>query len=335
MAMIDGGDKSDTLVRLEKIGGKGRSLVAAESFRAGQVILRESPLLLYSALPILSSSASSPYCDHCFRLLPQSAHKCQSCSLVSFCSPNCFSSHTPWLCESLSWIHQSSSAAFSDQPFERQVQARFLLSAYNLAAVSPSDFQTLLSLQGNGDQTDSAAANLLHSLLSAVCPPLPVPFSPELTATLLDICKGNAFGLMEEPSSASNEKKPIRAYGIYHKTSIFSHDCLPNALSSFDYVDSASDGNTDIIIRTIHDVPEGREVCLSYSPLIMTYPSRRKRLLEDYGFKCDCDRCKVESSVMFVEALRRIKLSEINETNLKLVLLLIQAYSSNKRLLVY
>ncbi|EFH62288.1 hypothetical protein ARALYDRAFT_343234 [Arabidopsis lyrata subsp. lyrata] len=296
--MNDGGAKPETLLRVAEIGGRGRSLVAAQSLRAGQVILRESPLLLYSAFPFLSSSVS-PYCDHCFRLLASSAHqKCQSCSLVSFCSPNCFASHTPWLCESLLRLHQSSSA-FSDQPSDRQVQARFLLSAYNLAAASPSDFQILLSLQGsgcsNGDPSSSATdSGFLHSLLSAVCPPLPVCISPELTAALLAKDKVNAFGLME-PFSVSNDKRSVRAYGIYPKTSFFNHDCLPNACR-FDYVDSASDGNTDIIIRTIHDVPEGREVCLSYFPVNMNYSSRQKRLLEDYGFKCDCDRCKVESS---------------------------------------
>ncbi|XP_010495932.1 PREDICTED: histone-lysine N-methyltransferase ASHR2 [Camelina sativa] len=293
--MNDGGAKPETLIRVAEIGGRGRSLVAAQSLRAGQVILRESPLLLYSAFPFLSSSVS-PYCDHCFRLLASSAQqKCQSCSLVSFCSPNCFASHTPWLCESLRRLHQSSSSAFSDQPSDRQVQARFLLSAYNLAAASPSDFQLLLSLQGNGDSSsDSAAAGFLHSLLSAVCPPLPVSVSSELTAALLSKDKVNAFGLME-PFSVSNEKRSVRAYGIYPETSFFNHDCLPNACR-FDYVDSASDGNTDIIIRMIHDVPEGREVCLSYFPVNMNYSSRQKRLLEDYGFKCDCDRCKVESS---------------------------------------
>ncbi|CAH2051217.1 unnamed protein product, partial [Thlaspi arvense] len=226
--MSDGGAKAEeTVLRVAEIGGRGRSLVAAQSLRAGQVVLRESPLLLYSAFPFLSS-ASSPYCDHCFRLLSQSARKCQSCSLVSFCSPNCLASHTPWLCESLRRIHQSSSAAFADQPSERQVQARYLLSAYSLAAASPSDFQILLSLQGNGDPTDSAAANFLHSLLSAVCPPLPVQVSPELTAALLAKDKVNGFGLME-PFSVSNEKRSVRAYGIYPKTSFFNHDCLPNA----------------------------------------------------------------------------------------------------------
>ncbi|CAH8361688.1 unnamed protein product [Eruca vesicaria subsp. sativa] len=100
-----------------------------------------------------------------------------------------------------------------------------------------------------------------------------------------------------EPFSVCNEKRSVRAYGIYPKTSFFNHDCLPNACR-FDYVDSASsDGNnTDIIIRMIHDVPLGREVCLSYFPVNMNYAGRQKRLLEDYGFRCECDRCKVESS---------------------------------------
>ncbi|VVA99620.1 unnamed protein product [Arabis nemorensis] len=52
----------------------------------------------------------------------------------------------------------------------------------------------------------------------------------------------------------------------------------------------------DIIIRMIHDVPEEREVGLSCFPVNINYSSRQKRLLEDYGFRCDCDRCIVESS---------------------------------------
>ncbi|KAJ0265477.1 Histone-lysine N-methyltransferase ASHR2 [Hirschfeldia incana] len=298
--MNDGGAKSETLLQVTEIDGRGRSLVAAQPLRAGQVILRESPLLLYSAIPFLSSPPSH-YCDHCFRLLSQSSHRCQSCSLVSFCSPNCLSFHTPWLCESLRRLHQSSSAAaFAEQSPERQVQARFLLSAYNLSATSPPDFQILLSLQGGGENGDSNSA-FLHSLLSAVCPPLPVPISPELTAALLEKDKVNGFGLMEPFNSVTSEERSVRAYGIYPKTSFMNHDCLPNACR-FDYVDSCgggSDGggnNTDIIIRMIHDVPLGREVCLSYFPVNMNYSSRQKRLLEDYGFRCECDRCKVEAN---------------------------------------
>lgn len=104
------------------------------------------------------------------------------------------------------------------------------------------------------------------------------------------------------PFSENDELRSVRAYGIYPNASFFNHDCLPNACR-FDYVDvNPNDdrafgcNNTDIIIRMIHDVPQGREICLSYFPVNENYSSRQKRLLEDYGFTCNCDRCNVESN---------------------------------------
>lgn len=120
-----------------------------------------------------------------------------------------------------------------------------------------------------------------------------------MIVALLSKDKLNAFGLMEPVSSRGggevDGERSVRAYGIYPRASFFNHDCLPNACR-FDYVDSASDGNTDIIVRMIHDVPQGREICLSYFPVNLNYANRQRRLMEDYGFACDCDRCKVEAN---------------------------------------
>lgn len=122
-----------------------------------------------------------------------------------------------------------------------------------------------------------------------------------MIVALLSRDKLNAFGLMEPVSSRDggggevDGERSVRAYGIYPRASFFNHDCLPNACR-FDYVDSASDGNADIIVRMIHDVPQGREICLSYFPVNLNYANRQRRLMEDYGFVCDCDRCKVEAN---------------------------------------
>lgn len=92
------------------------------------------------------------------------------------------------------------------------------------------------------------------------------------------------------------EERKVRAYGIYPLASLFNHDCLPNACR-FDYVDGVGRdgrGNTDIIVRAVHEISEGREVCLSYFPVNWGYKERQKRLGEDYGFRCECDRCLVE-----------------------------------------
>ncbi|ERN04946.1 hypothetical protein AMTR_s00080p00136730 [Amborella trichopoda] len=43
-------------------------------------------------------------------------------------------------------------------------------------------------------------------------------------------------------------------------------------------------------------VLQEKEICLSYFPVNGKYADRQKRLLEDYGFVCECDRCMVEKT---------------------------------------
>ncbi|PON91745.1 SET domain containing protein [Trema orientale] len=292
--------KEEEGLSLVEIHGRGRALVASQPLRGGQIVLRDSPILLYPAFPLVSVDESSHYCSHCFKKLEpervvQVSVSCPDCSLERFCSPNCASSavsssHSPWLCQSLLLIRRHSSSL--SLSLDLQLQARFLLAAYNLALLNPSHFQTLLSLQGDSTAIGDETPRFLHSLISSVCatPPPPVGwFSLELSAALLGKDKLNAFGLMEPFSE--NAPRSVRAYGIYPKASSFNHDCLPNACR-FDYVDS---DNTDMVVRMIHDVPQGREICLSYFPVNQNYASRQRRLMEDYGFACDCDRCKVEA----------------------------------------
>lgn len=305
------------LLSVKEMQGRGRGMVASQPLKAGQVVLRDSPILLYSALPLIPQSStisSSPaFCDHCFRTLPRpssmegpssSSVLCPSCCHHRFCSPKCLSiaqntSHTSWVCQALSHLRVNS--VLLEQPLECQVQVHFLIAAYNLASVSLSGFQTLLALHGSPDDTTIASAQFLHTLISSLFPFAPTShqnwFSLELTAALLAKDKLNAFGLMQ-PFSEDNDQRSVRAYGIYPYASFFNHDCLPNACR-FDYVDtSAADDNhnIDIIIRMIHDVPEGREICLSYFPVNENYSSRQKRLMEDYGFTCKCDRCNIEAN---------------------------------------
>ncbi|EHA8588131.1 histone-lysine N-methyltransferase ASHR2 [Cocos nucifera] len=293
----------EPLVKVAELPGRGRALVAARPIKAGDVLLSDSPVLLYPA--ILPSAAAFPFCSYCFRSLRSAATSstalagggplpCPSCvSLSLFCSPRCLSlamtsSHPSWLCRSL--LHLSS------LPADLHAPALFLLAAYNLAAFSPSDFLRLLSLEGALPAAYEAAA--LHSFVTSLLPqPFPSGFSPELTAALLAKDKRNAFGLMEPFRVEDAGERRVRAYGIYPNASFFNHDCLPNACR-FDYVDGDGDGdrNTDIVVRAIHDIPEGREVCLSYFPVNWSYAERQRRLVEDYGFQCQCDRCQVEKN---------------------------------------
>ncbi|KAH6756601.1 ASH1-related protein 2 [Perilla frutescens var. hirtella] len=288
-------------IKMVEIENKGRALVSTKPLRAGETLLKDSPILLYSAVP--DGAAAAAYCSHCFRTIaPHSvtAVSCPNCSTASpFCAPQCQSvalstSHTPFVCQALRRLRAADSPLLHHH-LDRLLQARFLVAAYNLAMLSPSHFQTLLSLQGEAFIDDASV--FLHSVISSICQLSNVgefKFSVELTAALLAKDKLNAFGLME-PFDQDKERS-VRAYGIYPTASFFNHDCLPNACR-FDYVDSASDfSNADIVVRVIHDLPAGREICLSYFPVNCKYSDRQRRLKEDYGFVCDCDRCKVEAN---------------------------------------
>ena len=124
----------------------------------------------------------------------------------------------------------------------------------------------------------------------------------------------------------------VRAYCCYPTLSLANHSCLPTA-TRFDTFDSANDLSQsneddkvlpalpnnvcvgklrDLHIRyvealrppyglatryiTLHALPAGSEVTISYMPLGDPYSMRRNRLVEEYGFECDCNRCRVEAA---------------------------------------
>ncbi|KAB1201988.1 Histone-lysine N-methyltransferase ASHR2 [Morella rubra] len=151
------------LLRVAEIKGRGRGLVACQPLRAGQVVLRDSPVLLYSAFPLINQSSSS-----------------------------------------------------SSYPSTANSASGILSGTHGIAG------------QGQAQCLWAYGAFSLHN----------------------------------------DGQRSVRAYGIYPNASFFNHDCLPNACR-FDYVDTAPDqqNNIDIIVRMIHDVPQGREICLSYFPV--------------------------------------------------------------------
>ncbi|KAF8774961.1 hypothetical protein HU200_005008 [Digitaria exilis] len=278
-------------LRVADLPGRGRGLVAARNVGEGEVLLSESPALLYpSTLASLRS-----YCAACFRSLPSTPTPCASCRAAAFCSPSCAAaSHPGLLCAALS--HGAGAGLAAAAPTDAvQEPLLFLLSAYSLP--DPT-LRALLSLSTAPPPPPGAQdAATLHAAVAALAPPhmLPQGFSPDLTVALLAKDRGNSFAIMEPyRPGMSLELLKARAYAIYPRASLFNHDCLPNACH-FDYPDRPGPGNTDIVVRALHDISEGREVCISYFAANWRYADRQRRLLEDYGFRCECDRCQVES----------------------------------------
>ncbi|KAJ3678209.1 hypothetical protein LUZ60_002012 [Juncus effusus] len=274
------------LVRPVELPNRGRSLISTVPIKPGEVILTDAPLLLYPA-----SLASLPsFCSRCFRSFQSPPVACPCCNVGMFCSVGCRDmSHARLLCVALPGL-VSLGATSPD--------LLFLLSAYSLPT---SSVMQLLSLSNPSsiEGTSVEEAQNLHAQIRALIPVnlTPENFSVDITYALLAKEKVNSFALMNpiKPESEGEESVQARAYGIYPNASLFNHDCLPNA-SRFDYLDDPNRlNNTDVIIRALHEIPEGREVCISYFPVNWRFKERQSRLMEDYGFRCECDRCKIES----------------------------------------
>jgi len=190
---------------------------------------------------------------------------------------------------------------------EEKTLARFLITAYNL------DLKLIAKLlELEGQEQDEDVMKKLHAFVVDTLPSGDVEPTLKMTGEFLarDAC--NTFGLMA-PSKPGEERK-VRGYAMYAQASMFNHDCLPNACR-FEYVDRDRDGNTDVIVRALHDIEEGTEVCLSYFPVDWAYGDRQKKLQEEYGFWCKCARCKVESEWKDDESEEELELesSEVKE----------------------
>ncbi|KAJ4733799.1 Histone-lysine N-methyltransferase ASHR2 [Rhynchospora pubera] len=261
---------SPPLVRLVVKPDRGRSLVASGPIKPGQVVLVDSPLILYP-----SSLASLPLCcSRCFRVLPSQPFPCPSCHVALFCSPKCLSlSHPHLLCHALPSLVSGNDTWPDD--------LLFLLSAYSLPSNS---LLQLLSLHSNSRYPDEQMP-LIHSQLSSFIPPnlVPTHFSPETTSSLLSKKKTNSV------------LRGGRALGFYLWASMINHDCLPNVCRFGNIDDPTRENNTDLIFRALHEIKEGSEICRSYVVRSDEYRERHSWLIEYYGFRCKCDRCKIES----------------------------------------
>ena len=74
--------------------------------------------------------------------------------------------------------------------------------------------------------------------------------------------------------------------GIYPVGALLNHSCLSNCVLS--YV-----GKTHVqVIRALVDLKPGDEICHSYCETGNPRWIRQKKLREDYGFGCECERCE-------------------------------------------
>lgn len=81
--------------------------------------------------------------------------------------------------------------------------------------------------------------------------------------------------------------------GLYTLQSSINHSCTPNAEPTFLH------NNHRLSLVALKDIQEGEEICISYLDecmLLRSRHSRRKELMANYLFLCDCPKCKDQAS---------------------------------------
>jgi len=90
---------------------------------------------------------------------------------------------------------------------------------------------------------------------------------------------------MKYISNAFGNSEPI----LLFNGAMFNHSCIPN-------IKFIQDGNIMYFV-TIRDIKSGEELFDNYVNLNLCNQERQKRLISQYGFRCNCNRCEsVESS---------------------------------------
>lgn len=95
----------------------------------------------------------------------------------------------------------------------------------------------------------------------------------------------NSFGIWDPPEGCEQE---LLGWALHPQAVFFNHSCAPN-------IRKLRQGR-DMVFMAEQDIQEGDELCISYGSAAEPVESRRKRLLENYSFWCQCTRCIAESS---------------------------------------
>ncbi|KAJ3412292.1 hypothetical protein HDV05_001003 [Chytridiales sp. JEL 0842] len=117
----------------------------------------------------------------------------------------------------------------------------------------------------------------LHPLLQQITP----------TEIIQLACRINSNShSLTDPTS--NTPTPV-GVGMFPLVAMLNHSCRPNCV----YVASEYG---EMHVRTLRDVEEGEELCVSYVDLCASREERREKLLRGKHFWCTCERCEPTDS---------------------------------------
>ncbi|XP_054268253.1 SET domain-containing protein SmydA-8-like [Macrosteles quadrilineatus] len=260
----------------------GRHMVALRNITAGEVILKESPLVCG---PKVLAFAQCLGC-HCKLTgssvddeMLKSFYYCRKCNWP-LCSPKCEKSP----------VHQAECAVLAKskhktvikyQEEEQKVPAYCAIVPLRCFLLPPEKLNELLSLESNLEVLINTTlynvfriniVGYLHKALGLT------QYNEETILKVAAVLDTNSFEIRRD-------KGNIRIRGLYPKAAMMSHSCKPNTKHFF-----VGDDFTMVVMATT-DIKKGEIINATYTQTLWSTQERRQHLKISKCFDCDCERC--------------------------------------------
>jgi len=276
--------------------GPGRGLFLTEDVKGGDTILVDDPVLIYP-----DEGNKRVTCASCFGMPHGTAVdlpcRCDTCKEAWFCCKECHEAalkatpgqgHSPQECALL----QKMSSMRNKLGGEGGITlSRMLIKAALIKAHDTDRWRQLQDLCApDGLEDHDCDWGMLCLRITDLGADL-ASLGGAQARLMLQRDASNGMGILAK--KGPDEPPSLRAGCLYGTCSMINHACSPN-VARFDYFDDPGTGNMQVHVRALSDLQAGTELRMNYLSILVGVKERQERLLDEYGFKCECDRCYLE-----------------------------------------
>jgi hypothetical protein len=267
-----------------------------KTFGAGATAAREeqksasaSASASSAAVPSASASPSAEALEEeqCIQLLHDTVVDCLQHAAKASAQPSPPTADLPSLSKQLTDLHVSASeqdpsdplASDADYPVTRALYLKLKSNGFALAA--PND------KLGNRQTPRGYAVYVRAAMFNHSCMPCVARFDKIDQRDAKYVKGAAATSSASSSSSAASSSSSSSATAVAASLSTIQP-------SPTETTPSSSSTPLSLELRSMHTIPPYTELTLSYLPLFWDRAERQQQLREEYGFKCRCDRCRLE-----------------------------------------
>lgn len=290
------GFKLPGFLQLKQTPNRGRGVFTTKRFRCGEEVLTCKPYAI--GVSATTAAGLRQLCHQCLKTIPssRSAIVCDHCQLVAYCCKPCQDEALPVHrveCEGLAKLELDRGKVVA-RPFTECTQDYWPPSVLLLTTRAWN--RKILEWQ-SFDEWEIASLSQPEKM-----PPLKdagfkifLPYMWQLVvkSVTTEEMLYNAFcKIVINCSAVLVEPSGLDVSAVYTDFSLLNHCCVPNCCNKSE--------NGVMMVYALRDIEEGEELCISYIGdvhRLLPGKFRREKLVEVFGFECECHVCINEKVV--------------------------------------